>query len=188
MSRRRVIVWLANQATARLRKAVTVSTFSSAPASSSSRAEPGLERRRDRALVAPVPVGASLCRDHEIARILQSAGLARAVDELLDPVSSDTAGAAHSSRPYAPDVSPVVALLAEEGARAMVAALLAVRSAPDGLAARTEALYAAWLCGSVVGATTMSLHHKLCHVLGGTLDLPVRPPTLLCSRTCWPST
>src|SRR5207244_436676 len=38
--------------------------------------------------------------------------------------------------------------------------------------ARGSALYAAWLCGSVLGATTMGLHHKLCHVLGGTLGLP----------------
>ena len=29
----------------------------------------------------------------------------------------------------------------------------------------------AWLCGAVLGATTMSLHHKLCHVLGGTFGL-----------------
>lgn len=27
-------------------------------------------------------------------------------------------------------------------------------------------------CGACLGATTMGLHHKLCHVLGGTLDLP----------------
>ena len=38
-----------------------------------------------------------------------------------------------------------------------------------------EALYGAWLCGACLGATTMSLHHKLCHALGGTLDLPHAP-------------
>src|SRR4051794_20421359 len=38
--------------------------------------------------------------------------------------------------------------------------------------ARGEAQYGAWLCGAVLAATTMSLHHKLCHTLGGTLDLP----------------
>jgi maleylacetate reductase len=38
--------------------------------------------------------------------------------------------------------------------------------------ARVEAQYGAWLCGAVLAATTMSLHHKLCHTLGGTLDLP----------------
>ena len=40
------------------------------------------------------------------------------------------------------------------------------------LDARGEAQYGAWLCGAVLAATTMSLHHKLCHTLGGTLDLP----------------
>lgn len=40
------------------------------------------------------------------------------------------------------------------------------------MAARTDALRGAWLCGACLGATTMSLHHKLCHILGGTFDLP----------------
>src|SRR3546814_8218025 len=33
-------------------------------------------------------------------------------------------------------------------------------------------LCGAWLCGTVLGTTTMGLHHKLCHTLGGALDLP----------------
>lgn len=32
--------------------------------------------------------------------------------------------------------------------------------------------YGAWLCGSVLGAVAMGLHHKLCHTLGGTFNLP----------------
>ena len=35
-----------------------------------------------------------------------------------------------------------------------------------------DALYGAWLCGACLGAVGMALHHKLCHVLGGTFDLP----------------
>jgi maleylacetate reductase len=73
---------------------------------------------------------------------------------------------------YAPDASPVVSLMAEEGARALAAALPAVVADGCDLDARAEAQYGAWLCGAVLGATTMSLHHKLCHTLGGTLDLP----------------
>ena len=73
---------------------------------------------------------------------------------------------------YAPDASPVVSLMAEEGARALVAALPAVVADGADVEARAEAQYGAWLCGAVLGATTMSLHHKLCHTLGGTLDLP----------------
>jgi maleylacetate reductase len=67
---------------------------------------------------------------------------------------------------YAIDGNPVVALMAEEGIRALASAL------PRGKAGRTEALYGAWLCGTVLGSAAMALHHKLCHVLGGTFDLP----------------
>ncbi|CCH31963.1 maleylacetate reductase [Actinosynnema sp. NPDC047251] len=74
---------------------------------------------------------------------------------------------------YAPDRSPIVSLMAQEGARAMAEALPGV--AVGDFAARTAALYGSWLCGACLGATTMSLHHKLCHALGGTLDLPHAP-------------
>ncbi|RZU32144.1 maleylacetate reductase [Blastococcus saxobsidens] len=73
---------------------------------------------------------------------------------------------------YAPDASPIVSLMAEEGTRALAAALPRVVADGADLDARGEAQYGAWLCGVVLGATTMSLHHKLCHTLGGTLDLP----------------
>ncbi|HWM59164.1 MAG TPA: maleylacetate reductase [Pseudonocardia sp.] len=76
---------------------------------------------------------------------------------------------------YAPDATPIISLLAEEGVRTMAAALpVLVRSGAD-LDARSMAQYGAWLCGACLGATTMSLHHKLCHALGGTLDLPHAP-------------
>jgi maleylacetate reductase len=43
---------------------------------------------------------------------------------------------------------------------------------PQDLDARSDCLYGAWLCGTVLGAVGMALHHKLCHVLGGTWNLP----------------
>ncbi|MFG2576995.1 maleylacetate reductase [Streptomyces sp. NPDC048481] len=73
---------------------------------------------------------------------------------------------------YAPDTSPIVALMAEEGVRALAGALPDVVADGADLDARSRAQYGAWLCGACLGATTMSLHHKLCHALGGTLDLP----------------
>ncbi len=73
---------------------------------------------------------------------------------------------------YAPDATPIVSLMAEEGTRALVSALPGVVADGRDLDARGEAQYGAWLCGAVLAATTMSLHHKLCHTLGGTLDLP----------------
>lgn len=73
---------------------------------------------------------------------------------------------------YAPDATPIVSLMAEEGTRALAAALPRVIADGSDLGARGEAQYGAWLCGAVLAATTMSLHHKLCHTLGGTFDLP----------------
>ncbi|WP_328875226.1 maleylacetate reductase [Streptomyces sp. NBC_00287] len=73
---------------------------------------------------------------------------------------------------YAQDASPLTRLTAEEGARVMAAALPAVADDPESLDARSRALYGAWLCGASLGAATMGLHHKLCHVLGGSFDLP----------------
>jgi maleylacetate reductase len=51
-------------------------------------------------------------------------------------------------------------------------ALSRVLRDPPDLDARSDCLYGAWLCGSVLGAVSMALHHKLCHVLGGTWNLP----------------
>jgi maleylacetate reductase len=73
---------------------------------------------------------------------------------------------------YAPDGSPIISLMAEEGVRALIKALPNVAGDPDNIGHRSDALYGAWLCGATLGATTMSLHHKLCHTLGGTFNLP----------------
>lgn len=73
---------------------------------------------------------------------------------------------------YAPDGNPVIALMAEEGIRASAAALPPLQRNPRDLDARSDALYGAWLCGTVLGAITMGLHHKLCHTLGGSFNLP----------------
>jgi alcohol dehydrogenase class IV len=73
---------------------------------------------------------------------------------------------------YAHDGNPIVALMAEEGIRALAAALPRVHAAPQDIEARGDALYGAWLCGVVLGHISMGLHHKLCHTLGGTFNLP----------------
>jgi maleylacetate reductase len=73
---------------------------------------------------------------------------------------------------YAPDGNPVIALMAEEGIRASAAVLFPLQHDPLDLTARSDALYGAWLCGTVLGAITMGLHHKLCHTLGGSFNLP----------------
>lgn len=73
---------------------------------------------------------------------------------------------------YARDRDPVSSLMAAEGVRAFLRALPVLRDEPRDLAARSDALIGAWLCGTVLGTVGMALHHKLCHVLGGAFDLP----------------
>lgn len=73
---------------------------------------------------------------------------------------------------YAQDSNPVMDLMAEEGIRAFARALPALREHAGDVAARTDALYGAWLCGTVLGTVGMALHHKLCHTLGGSFNLP----------------
>ena len=88
-------------------------------------------------------------------------------------VSSAFNAIAHAAEGlYAPDMNPVIALMAEEGIRASAAALFPLQHDARDVAARSDALYGAWLCGMVLGATTMGLHHKLCHTLGGSFNLP----------------
>jgi maleylacetate reductase len=73
---------------------------------------------------------------------------------------------------YAQDANPVISLMAEEGIRALARALPSIVKNGKNVEARTEALYGAWLCGVALGSAGMALHHKLCHVLGGSFNLP----------------
>ena len=73
---------------------------------------------------------------------------------------------------YSEAANPLVSLMAEEGIRALGRSLPKVVTDPRNVEARTDALYGAWLGGVVLGAVGMALHHKLCHVLGGSFNLP----------------
>jgi maleylacetate reductase len=73
---------------------------------------------------------------------------------------------------YARDRNPVLSLIAAEAVRALVEALPRLADAPGDRGARARALTGAWLAGAALGGTTMGLHHKLCHVLGGAFGLP----------------
>lgn len=73
---------------------------------------------------------------------------------------------------YSETANPIVSMMAEEGVRALAHALPIVVSNPDDMAARTEAVYGAYLSGASLGAVGMALHHKLCHTLGGSFNLP----------------
>jgi maleylacetate reductase len=73
---------------------------------------------------------------------------------------------------YAEDRNPIVSMMAEEGIRALAKALPVIVRDPSDREARSDALCGAWLCGVALGAVGMALHHKLCHTLGGTFNLP----------------
>jgi len=73
---------------------------------------------------------------------------------------------------FATGTAPIVPAIAEEGVRTLADALPRVVRAPGDLAARSDALYGAWLAGWTFGTGVSGLHHRLCHVLGGSYDLP----------------
>lgn len=73
---------------------------------------------------------------------------------------------------YAKERNPIISLMAVEGIAALTRALPVIGANPKDSKARSDALYGAWLCGTCLGAVGMALHHKLCHTLGGSFDLP----------------
>jgi maleylacetate reductase len=76
---------------------------------------------------------------------------------------------------YAPHVSPLAVLTAKEGIRALAAGLPRAVVDPADIDARAEVTYGAWLAGWTLGTTGMGIHHKICHTLGGSYDLPHAP-------------
>ena len=73
---------------------------------------------------------------------------------------------------YAHDGNPIVALMAEEGIRSLSDSLPRIVVKPPDRDARSIAQFGALLCGTCLGSASMALHHKLCHVLGGSFNLP----------------
>jgi alcohol dehydrogenase class IV len=72
---------------------------------------------------------------------------------------------------YARDANPIISLMAEDAIAALGRSLPRILADPGSIAARSDALYGAWLAGTCLGAVGMALHHKICHVLGGTFGL-----------------
>lgn len=73
---------------------------------------------------------------------------------------------------YARDKSEDSSQLAVDGLTSFVKSLPKVMLDPEDLAAREETQRGAWACGAVLGRVGMALHHKLCHTLGGSFELP----------------
>ncbi|MER6540127.1 maleylacetate reductase [Streptomyces sp900105755] len=72
---------------------------------------------------------------------------------------------------YAQDRDPLAFLMAGEALESLTRSLPVVAQRPDDGEARADALYGAWLAGTCLGTVGMALHHKVCHVLGGTFGL-----------------
>jgi maleylacetate reductase len=72
---------------------------------------------------------------------------------------------------WAPGATPLTDIAAREGLRLLAAGIPASQQRPHDADARATALTGAWLAGEAFAAGG-ALHHRLCHVLGGMLDLP----------------
>ena len=73
---------------------------------------------------------------------------------------------------YAEEENPITSLIAEEGIRALARGIPASVREPANLSARSDALYGAYLAGAALAVVGMAVHHRVCHVLGGTYGLP----------------
>ena len=73
---------------------------------------------------------------------------------------------------YAENQNPIQSMIAETGVSALYEALWRILEEPHDVEARSDATYGAWLCGICLGTAGVALHHKLCHVLGGSFNLP----------------
>jgi maleylacetate reductase len=88
-------------------------------------------------------------------------------------VASGLNGLAHCiDSLWGPRADPINAALAAEGIRALNQGLPAIVADPQGLEGREQALYGAYLAAVAFASAGSGMHHKICHVLGGTFNLP----------------
>ncbi|TJY66147.1 maleylacetate reductase [Arthrobacter sp. CAU 1506] len=73
---------------------------------------------------------------------------------------------------WGPRADPINQALAAEGIRALNAGLPLIKLDPQGLAGREQALYGAYLAAVAFASAGSGMHHKICHVLGGTWNMP----------------
>jgi maleylacetate reductase len=73
---------------------------------------------------------------------------------------------------YAQNRNPVLSMIAEEGIRALANGLPGVCGGQADAHARSDAFHGAFLCALALATAQMGIHHKLCHVIGGTFGMP----------------
>jgi maleylacetate reductase len=91
---------------------------------------------------------------------------------LLTAVSGMNALAHCVEALWVPAATPVTDAVATEGIARLAGGLPASVARPSDLRARALALSGAQLAGMAFGALGSGLHHKVCHVLGGSFGLP----------------
>ncbi len=72
---------------------------------------------------------------------------------------------------YAQEKNPITDMQALQAIAALVDALPRIADNPSDVEARSNALFGAFVCSLTLGSVSISLHHKLCHTLGGTFGL-----------------
>ncbi|QCB97882.1 maleylacetate reductase [Arthrobacter sp. PAMC25564] len=88
-------------------------------------------------------------------------------------VASGLNGMAHCiDSMWAPRADPINAALAAEGIRALNQGLPLIAEDPAGTEGREQSLYGAYLAAVAFASAGSGIHHKICHVLGGTFNLP----------------
>lgn len=73
---------------------------------------------------------------------------------------------------WAPRTDPINQALAVDGVRSLTQGLLRIKHDPADGTGRELALYGAYLAGVAFASAGSGMHHKICHVLGGTYNLP----------------
>lgn len=106
------------------------------------------------------------------ATVIYDAGLTLSLPVELS-VASGLNGMAHCiDSMWGPRVDPINQALAAEGIRALNQGLPGIVQDPAGLEGREQSLYGAYLSAVAFASAGSGMHHKICHVLGGTWNMP----------------
>ncbi|MBX3095174.1 MAG: maleylacetate reductase [Cryobacterium sp.] len=88
-------------------------------------------------------------------------------------VASGLNAAAHAvDSLWAPRADPINRALGSEGLKTIVSGLRSLNEDSTDLAARERLLYGAYLSAVAFASAGSAMHHKICHALGGTYNLP----------------
>jgi maleylacetate reductase len=106
------------------------------------------------------------------ATVIYDANLSQTLPVELSVASGLNALAHCVDSLWAPRSDPINQALALEGARALNLALRGIVVDPGDMDSREQALYGCYLAAVAFSSAGSGLHHKICHVLGGTFELP----------------